>query len=304
MSVSDRTDESADSDTHGRDHDLASLDESAPESRPTVHPDQVTIRTLGAFEVYRGTEHCAIPAGLPSQAVKFVVAKGGGVHGEVLIDQLWPEAGLDEGRKGVRNVLNRLGRTLPDLLVRDGDLIRIAPGVSVDSAVFRLAADRVLLHAGAPGAVAGARIALTRYGGAFLPDDHYSEWTAVVREQLRRRHIALIDLVAADARRRGSMLEAVCLLEMAIEVDPVDEIRYLEAAEILLRVGRRGRAIALLQQSRSVLREHGLAPGPAWGRIEQALRDGALPPRPPAAPPPPRLPPRPRRDSGESPGSR
>ena len=250
--------------------------DSAAAGRLAGDPDRVLIRTLGGFLVYRGSVPCPVPPGLPSQAIKFVVAKGGRVHSEVLIDELWPQAHLDEGRKGVRNVLNRLGRSVP-LLVRDGALIRIAGDVVVDSVAFRHAADRVLLNAGAPGAVQAARSALARYAGPFLPDDMYCEWAAGIRDQLQRRHLALLDLVASDARRRGAALEAVHLLEMAIEVDPVDEIRYLEAAEILLRAGRRGRAAALLERSRTALEEYGLSVGPGWQRLVRSLQDGVIP---------------------------
>lgn len=274
--------------------DVVELTESS-QGVPEQDSGRVMIRTLGGFVVYQGRTACAMPPGLPSQAVKFVVANGGRVHAEVLIDELWPDAGLEEGRKGVRNVLNRLARSVPPLLERDGPLIRIAGNVLVDSVAFRVAADRVLLNAGAPGAVPAARAALARYAGPFLPDDMYSEWAQGIREQLRRRQLALLDLVASDARRRGAVLEAVLLLEMAIEVDPGDEIRYLEAAEILLRAGRRGRAAALLDRSRTALEEFGLSVGPGWQRLLRALQDGVPPEagtafagRRPAQPPRPR----------------
>lgn len=242
-------------------------------ARPRPEGPPVSIRVLGGFEVHEGTELRPVPPGLPAQAVKFVVAHGGRVHTEVLMDALWPTSSVEEGRKGVRNVLSRLARAGSPLLLRDGEAIRIADRVSIDALSFCASADRVLLDAGSPGAVDGARFALARYRGEFLPDDRYCDWAHATREKLRRRQVALLDLLAGDARRRGAVLEAVHLLELAIEADPVDDVRYLEAAELLLAAGRRGRAAELVERSRHVLRDHGLLPGAAWARVHRQLHE-------------------------------
>lgn len=245
----------------------------APQAEDDSRGEAFTvIRVLGAFEVYRDGVPVAVPHGLPRRAIKFVVARGGGVHVEVLADELWPEAGPAEQQKGVRNILARLGRADTALMVRDGETVRLAPGIVVDSFSFRAAADRVLLAARTPEAVEAAYAAVGKYGGDFLPDDLYTEWTERVREQLRRRYVALLDLLANDAQRRGALTEAAHLLETAIEIDPSDDIRYLEAAEVHLADGRRGRAAALVQRSRDVLAELGLEPGAGWHRVDAALR--------------------------------
>lgn len=241
---------------------------------PGGPPEQpISIRVLGGFEVHEGNRHRPVPAGLPAQAVKFVVAEGGRVHSEVLMDTLWPTSSPEEGRKGVRNVLSRLGRAGSPLLVREGDALRVGDRISIDALAFRAAADRVLMDAGSPGAPEGARFALARYRGELLPDDRYSDWAEAARQRLRRRQVALLDLLAADARRRGALLEAVHLLELAIEADPIDDVRYLEAADLLLAAGRRGRAAELVERSRHVLLDHDLLPGAAWDRLQRQLRE-------------------------------
>lgn len=233
----------------------------------------LAIATLGRFEVSADGTPATVPFGLPAQAVKFVVAAGGRAHGEAIIDALWPEARLEEGRKGVRNVLSRLSKADAPVLVRDGEAIRIADRVSVDALVFRAAADRVLMDAARPGAAEGARFALARYGGEFLPDDHFHEWTEAPRYSLRRRQVALIDLLADDAKDRGAALEAVTLMEMAIELAPEDEIRSIQAAELLIAAGRRGRAAAHITRARQALRDQGLMPGERWMRLQRQLSE-------------------------------
>lgn len=233
----------------------------------------LAIATLGRFEVTVGGTPATIPVGLPAQAVKFVVAAGGRAHGEAVIDALWPEARLEEGRKGLRNVLSRLSKAGAPVLVRDGEAIRIADRVSVDALAFRAAADRVLVDAARPGAAEGARFALARYGGEFLPDDHFHEWTEAPRYNLRRRQVSLIDLLAEDAKGRGAALEAVALMEMAIELAPEDEIRSIQAAELLIAAGRRGRAAAHITRARQALRDQGLMPGEQWMRLQRHLSE-------------------------------
>src|SRR5690606_24764487 len=109
----------------------------------------------------------------------------------------------------------------------------------IDANAFQIIADRVLFNVRHPGATDGARLALDHYGGDLLPDDVALEWAEPFRERLRRRRLALIDLLASDARRRGAKREAMVLMEMAIEVEPYDDIRYLEVAEMLMESGRR-----------------------------------------------------------------
>lgn len=229
------------------------------------------VEVLGGFLVRTADTVAPVPVGLPSMAVKVVIANGGRCHSEALMEGLWPDAGRAEGRKGVRNVLSRLARAGTPVLVREGEAIRLADRVWVDAFAFRTIADRVLTGVDPEGAPGAARQALGLYRGPFLPDDCYLDWTDVPRQQLRRRQVALLDLLAADARRRGELLEAVQLLEMALEADPLDDVRYLELAELLLSMGRRGRAAELIDRSRKVLRDHGLLPGASWARLQREL---------------------------------
>lgn len=233
----------------------------------------MAIATMGPFAVTVGGRAVTLPAGLPTQAVKYVVACGGRTHAEALMDTLWPAAGIEEGRKGVRNVLGRLARAGAQLLVRNGEAIRVADQVSIDALAFRAAADRVLLDASRSGAAEGARFALARYRGDFLPDDRYCDWAEAPRHGLQRRRIALVDLLAADARRRGRALEAVALLELAIEIDPVDEVRYLEVADLLIADGRRARAAAYLATASEVLDDHGLMADRRWHHLQARLAE-------------------------------
>lgn len=254
-------------------------DRIAHRASDALPPALTVVRTLGAFEIYRDGIAVGVPHGLPRQAIKLVVARGGSTHVELLADTLWPDAGTSEQLKGVRNVLARLSRSDCPMLVRDGDAVRLSPGVVVDSFSFRAAADRALLSDRSPESLDTARTAVSKYGGDFLPDDLYAEWSIRVREQLRRRYVALLDLLATQARAAGALLDAAHLLETAIEADPSDDVRYLEAAEIHIAAGRRGRAAELLARARGVLDDLGLQPDAGWHRVDSQLRRPEQPTR-------------------------
>lgn len=239
-------------------------------TRPFSPPTTV-ISVLGRFEVRHRRKLVTVPPGLPSTAMKYVALNHGRVRTEALIDTLWPLCGLEDGRKGVRNLLSRLQRSGVALLQREGDAIRVPRETQIDAVAFQVVADRVLHNVRHPGAVDGARLALDHYAGDLLPDDLALEWTGGPREALRRRRLALIDLLASDARRRGAKREAVTLMEMAIEVEPYDDIRYLEVAEMLLEAGRRSLAAVYVHRSLRVLHEYGLQPGPDWKALQRRI---------------------------------
>ncbi len=248
-------------------------------TRPVPHrapaTSGVSVRTLGVFGVTAGGEAVTIPNGLPRQALKLTIAHGGHVHVEVVMELLWPDVDLSGGRKGIRNVLSRLASTGVPLLVRDDEVLRIAGDVQVDALQFRTLADRALSDGNRTRVARLARRALALYHGPFLADDRYVDWADDTRRRLQRRRVALLDVLAADARSRGAEVEAVHLMESALEDDPVDERRYFELAEVLVAQGRRGRACALLDQAEDVLARLGIGPDATWSRLRLEVLRGA-----------------------------
>jgi DNA-binding SARP family transcriptional activator len=177
-----------------------------------------------------------------------------------VIEDLWPGVEAASGRKRLRNVLNRLREVVGDLVVRDGATLSLADGTVVDAALFE---DHALAALAAPAertSLDRARAALALYAGEALPDERYEDWSIEPRERLRAHALGLLDLLAAGAEREGDLDEALRLLERAIELDRLDETRYVRSASLLLRQGRRGRALDVLRASATALRQLGLEP--------------------------------------------
>jgi LuxR family transcriptional regulator, maltose regulon positive regulatory protein len=233
-------------------------------------PRGYLVTVLGGFGVEADGRALEPPPGRPSTLVKLLALAGAPVPAAEAIEELWPEVDETTGRRRLRNLLNRLRAACGELVVRDGDALTLAPGTEVDARGFE---DAALAMARAPvEARPGlARTALARYRGELLPADRYEPWATAHRERLRRRHLELLDLLAEDAVERGDVDEAIRLLDSAQLAEPLDESRYLRAAELLLFQGRRGSAQVLIERARRVTRELGLAESPRLARLGAAV---------------------------------
>jgi DNA-binding SARP family transcriptional activator len=228
---------------------------------------RMRLRCLGELVLTRDRRVVELPPGRPTVAVMALVAAGGSLHAEQLIDLLWPDADLDAGRGRLRNVLSRLKSAAGDLLERDGELIRLGSGIEVDLYEFESAARQALAlrPAGAGRAASIARDAVALYRGPALREARYETWAAAARERARSLYLRLLDELADDAERHEQVDEALRLLEQAIDVEPYDEDRYLRAATLLRSQGRIGSARMMHQRCRSSLDDLGLRPSlPQW----------------------------------------
>jgi DNA-binding SARP family transcriptional activator len=168
----------------------------------------------------------------------------------------------------LRNLLNRLRTSCGDLVERVGETLVLGPG-EVDAEGFERAAAAAL--AGSADERPGlARTALARYKGDLLPGERYEPWATAPRERLRRRYLELLDLLAEDAVERGDVDEAIRLLDQAQEAEPLDEDRYMRAAELLLFQGRRGSAQSLVERASAVREQLGLGESERLNRLRAA----------------------------------
>jgi DNA-binding SARP family transcriptional activator len=159
------------------------------------------------------------------------------------------------------------------VVVRQGESLVLAAGVEVDANRFEA------LAAAAIGArplerVGLARHALSLYPGELLPGDRYEDWVIAIRERLRRRYLALADLVADDAVERGDLDDAIHLYDSAIAAEPMDESRYVKAASALIRQGRRGTARDLVDRAVRLADELGLRLGTELVALRSELAAG------------------------------
>jgi DNA-binding SARP family transcriptional activator/tetratricopeptide (TPR) repeat protein len=199
------------------------------------------IRLFGTPSVTRhdGTR-VPLPAGKPGELVRMLALHEHGLPVDAVLEAFFEDAPPAAARQRLRQVLTRLRSAAGEIVVRDGDTLRLAPAW-VDVQAFLTAADRVRTTRGIR-SVRRAYAALALHGGPLLPGDRYASWAKEIRDQVEYRHLSLLDLVAADATARGSHQEALTALDAAVGEDPDDVSRYSAIADQLLALGRHGTA--------------------------------------------------------------
>lgn len=217
---------------------------------------QLRVVLLGSFAVLRGVELATPSPGNPATLVKLLALRGV-LTSEQAIDALWPDADLATGRSRLRNLLNRLRGQSGELIVRNGEALELARGVTTDVAQFESRVSAAF-DAGAAERAGLARLALGAYAGDLLPGDAYEDWAAGPRERLRRRYLSLVDVVAEDSFSRGDVDEGMRLLDLGIEREPLEERRYLVATRALMADGRRTAAREMVQRAAHALQELGI----------------------------------------------
>jgi DNA-binding SARP family transcriptional activator len=227
------------------------------------------VTLLGGFGVTADGRPLEPPAGRPSTLIKILALASDPVAIEEAIEILWPGTEASTGRRRMRNLLNRLRTSCGSLVRREGEALVLASEAEVDAAGFEAAAASAAA-AGGDAQAGAARAALARYTGDLLPADRYESWATSPRERLRRRYLELLDLLVDDAVDRGDVDEAIRLLDRAQEAEPLDEDRYVRAAELLLFQGRRGSAQSLVERAMAVREELGLGPSQRLTRLRAA----------------------------------
>ncbi len=181
-----------------------------------------------------------LPPGMPGELVRLLALHEHGLPVDVVLETFFPGVSPATGRQRLRQVLTRLRAAAGEVVLRDGENLRLV-AAWVDTREFLAAANRVR---GARGnrAVQLAYAALAVRGGPLLPSDPYAAWAEEPRQQVRYRHLALLDLIAGDAAARGSHQEALTALEASLEEDPEAEDRRAALARALRALGRHGAA--------------------------------------------------------------
>ncbi|MGH9087411.1 MAG: BTAD domain-containing putative transcriptional regulator [Acidimicrobiales bacterium] len=229
------------------------------------------VTLLGSFSVRHRGKAAHLPPSLATQAIK-IVAIESRISVDELVELLWDDAEPGVGARRLRNVLWRIRSACGDLLVREGQLVRLADDAVTDLSRFRELSTQALAHGVPPEQAARtARAALDQYRGELLPGDRYADWASGAREAVDRTYLRLLDLLVDDALGDGRTSEALSLLDRLAEADPYDERHQIQIAEVHLEAGNRRRALDALERAERILDDLGVAPSPAVRRLREAL---------------------------------
>lgn len=96
-------------------------------------------------------------------------------------------------------------------------------------------------------------------------------WAESARERTRELRLSLLDLLAEAAEAEGDLVQALELIESAIEADPLAERRYLIAARILAAQGRHATASTTLTRGAEAIRGAGLTVPPSFAKLAEVI---------------------------------
>jgi LuxR family transcriptional regulator, maltose regulon positive regulatory protein len=233
---------------------------------PPVHagphwPWRVRVESFGGFRCT--VEGKQLDAGRKSndmrlELLKLIAARSAepvAIH--QVIDSLWPDSSVENGRKSFDMTLSRLRKMLADdeaLTLVDARLHVNHARVYVDTRALARLEEQ--LAGGAQGPVELATLArrLTHhYAHGFLADDgRDTPWKLEAHERFRQRFLRAADHVAQqlwDQDRHA----AIALLERAIAAEPIAEPLYVHLIKLHAAAGQHAEALRTYRRLKDIL---------------------------------------------------
>ncbi len=208
-------------------------------------PPPLRVRCLGDFCLWRDDEKVTRWGRSAARSVfQYLLAhRPQPVPMDLLMDAFWPDSGPSKARKSLHQAVAALRRALepelaagmPSRYLRVGDgtyALELPAGSWVDYEAFE-ARLRPFLDVPRPDPAAAEDLGqvLDLYGGDYLPEALYEEWSVVLRERLRTLYLSGLRLLAGLCLRADQPDVAADAVARALEVDPWDE----EAVLLLMR---------------------------------------------------------------------
>jgi len=235
------------------------------------------IRTLGDFQVLRGgfpIEEHEWKGNQPKLLLKAIITSPTTVSKYVLIEELWPEAAPETGEANFKFVLHQLRKTLEPGLptgFRSSYICLKGGLVTVDRELCQIDLDSFLSlsERGRKAADSGdfkrARFlydaAVELYKGDLLPEDLYTPWVTLKREEVRKRYIDLLLRTAELYQNEGNSKKAIECHTSIIEADPLFEPSYQRLMLLYSQRGRKAMAVRIFEDLTKLLYEElGISP--------------------------------------------
>ena len=235
-------------------------------------PATIEVTTLGQFTVRRGG--LLLPETVWGRASArrlfqyLLTFPGRFVARERLIAELWPVQAQERAARDFKVALNALHRALeperaararPVFVARQGSSYGLNPEALLwlDAQQFEagLAAAAALESSSVAQARARYEAALTLYGGEFLPDALYEEWTTLRREQLSALFLSGATRLAQLLENAGEALAVELWCRRILALDRCWEAAYRLLMRAHSSLGNRPQAIRTYEQCRQALDE-------------------------------------------------
>jgi DNA-binding SARP family transcriptional activator len=207
---------------------------------------------------------------------------------EKLIEILWPDAGIERGRKclstelwRIRDTLNAGGIDPAAYVITNRETLTFShdADVTLDVAQFEdaIAAGRTLIPNGC-GAIASQHLetAVALYRGDLL-EGIYDAWCELPRANLRNQYLFALETLLVLYRERGAYDAAIECARKLLVLDPLLEHIHRDAMICYFLKGNRPAAIQQYRTCAGLLREElAIDPMPETKRVLQLIADAAF----------------------------
>jgi DNA-binding SARP family transcriptional activator len=248
------------------------------------------ITCFGRFEVRRSGRKLELCASRNGQAIlRFLVAQPRRQASmDILIETLWPDEPARVARhklhcafSALRHALNRgTGGEKGGgyLLCENGAyLLNPAAEIQTDADQF-MALYQAGQRAGEAAAVPHFEAACRLYGGPYLAEDLYADWSQIRREQLTQARLAMCGALAQHHLASGNHDDAAAWAMQVLEENRCDESAYRLLIRAHAAAGRRGRAIQQYRLCERILAEElAVEPMPETRAAFEEVLTGARP---------------------------
>lgn len=250
------------------------------------HTASLKIVTLGRFEVWENGERLNMKAFGRDKAVQlfqfFLMARNRrALHKEQIVDRLWEDDIDDQGFKVALHGINKAiepdrkshGET--KYFHRVGQTYELdLQHILLDSMIFEqlISLGNQTFVSDTKFAVKVYREALSWYGGTFLPNRIYEDWTSDERERLQLMFLSTT-MALAELMVDENPLESIQHCQEALLVDIAWEEAYRVQMKAYLNKGNRPMALKTYEICEKVLYEElGIKPLPETKRVLEGIR--------------------------------
>jgi len=244
-------------------------------------PAFLTVITLGRFAVYHDQQQLSGGNWNRRKVCDLfkllLSAEQHRLHREQAQEILWPSSTSEQAANSFGKTLYLLRRALePELpaskggsssyVALDHDTILLVPGsLQIDIDLFEASIKTLQARLrGYPLYKGGKQNnqllneldqVASLYGGDYLPEDLYTDWTNKRRDRLRRLHCWLLENAATLAMASGLGQSACEYFQALLEHDSTDEQTHRLLMQVYARMGHRNDALNQFHQLQAVLRD-------------------------------------------------
>jgi DNA-binding SARP family transcriptional activator len=174
-----------------------------------------------------------------------------------VIELLWPDASVENGRKSFDMALSRLRKLLEQeesVVINDGKLAFAPLSAWCDTAEFAGLCERSPAGMDTATLERHAAAVLARYGRGFLDGEQLeSPWAVEARERNKQRLVRQAQAVADALATQAASASAVRLIEQAIDAEPLAESLYIRLMRFHAEAGNHAEGLRVFRRLREML---------------------------------------------------